>query len=536
MKKCSLLFLFSLLLPFTTLIAQRNIVSQRPKLVVFLFVDELSTDQLVAFRDRFSDKGFNKLLNGGTFYRNASYPAGSVYPGSNLSTFYTGAYPATHGIVSDKWFDKTRGGEYRAVSNKINENMPDSSRTSFSTSQLLVSTFTDELKWMYNGNAKVSAICFTPSDFLWAGGHAPNGLYFLSKRTGGFELANDTSINKVSWMSEFNSKKLADLYSEREWGPRYDLKDYYQLKNFNVGLSDAHTFLYSLKKDKSSRPYAKVVSSPYGNKLMRDFVASHIINEKLGKDDVTDVLSIQFTAQTSFRPNASVFEPEIEDMLLRLDAEIADVISIVEDQVGLQNTLFVLSGVSAPLRTAADYARNKIPSGTFSGAKAASLLNLYLMAVYGQGKWVKAYYDGQIYLNHELLKQSKLSSETILEQSCDFLMEMEGVAYALSASELMSASTDLGALKSLKLTYHPRRSGDILLRLQPGWNESVNGDLVYRHWDGVQMPLVFYGWKIPRQNIGKYVNMIDVAPSICSFLEIPFPNGCEGKPLVDIIP
>lgn len=523
------IFLFSV---SSSVFGQRRIASQKPRLVVFILIDELSTDQLVAFRSKFSDGGFNRLIDGGSFYRHASFPAGSVYTGCNLSTLYTGAYPATHGIISDRWYDRLKNKEILATGEDQDAGVRPSA------DRLLASTLSDELKWMYNGKSKVTSIGFDRDYLVWTAGHLPDYIYY-SEASEGRMLLNADSIVKVSpeWVNEFNAKQLLDVYCERQWGPMSNLKEYHQLKYFSDDLPDGHSFLYSLKKSKGQRPYETVLASPYGNKLIRDFSIAHILNEDYGKDDIPDVLTIQFTSKSAVRRSASAFEAETEDMLLRLDGEIAEMINILDEEVGLENTLIVTSAIGAPIRSTVDNERVNISTGLFNGQKAASLLNLYLMAIHGQGKWVKAYHDGQIYLNHELLEQSKMSINQILDQSAKFLMQVEGIAYALPAAELMASTSDLASLQSLKLNYHPKRSGDIMIRLQPGWNEQINeGELVNRHWTEARLPLIFYGWKVGRKNIHQSVSMTDVAPTISSFLEIPFPNGCEGKPLKDVLP
>ncbi len=512
--------------------SQRRIASQKPKLVVFLLVDELSTDQLVAFRDKFSDGGFNRIIDGGSFFRHASFPAGSVYAGCNLSTFYTGTFPATHGIISDRWFDRLKYKEIKATGFDKEAGLRPS------VDNLLASTLSDELKWMYNGQCKVTSIGFNNDILVWTAGHKPDYIYYADATTGDIVLNADSIETPMpDWANEFNTKKLLDVYCDRQWGPIADLKKYHQLKYFSEDLPEGHSFLYSLKKTKGNEPYKMVMQSPYGNKLIRDFSIAHILNEDYGKDEIPDIITIQFTAKSAIRSNASAFEAETEDMLLRLDREIADMINIIDEEVGLENTLIVTSAIGAPVRSMEDNERVNVSTGLFNGKKAASLLNLYLMALHGQGKWVQAYHDGQIYLNHELLEQSKMSIKELLDQSAKFLMQVEGVAYALPAAELMASTSDLASMESLKLNYHPKRSGDIMIRLQPGWNEQIEGESpVNRHWTDARLPLIFYGWKVGRKNVYQSVSMTDVAPTISSFLEIPFPNGCEGKPLKEVLP
>lgn len=244
-------FLLYFLLFFGSIstMAQRRIISQRPRLVVFIQVDELSTDQLIAFRDKFTDDGFNRLMNGGSFYRHAYYPAGSVYAGSHLSTFFSGAYAATHGIISDKWYDRLRGVEVDATLGVNSLSRNDTVELMPGTDQLLTSTLVDELKWMHNGASNVSAIGLNADCLVWAGGHAPDEVICMNETNGRFEVLRDTLDKSApEWLTDFNTKQLPDVYSEREWGPLKDLREYHQLKYFTEALPGDHTFYYDLKK------------------------------------------------------------------------------------------------------------------------------------------------------------------------------------------------------------------------------------------------------------------------------------------------
>ena len=51
---------------------------------------------------------------------------------------------------------------------------------------------------------------------------------------------------------------------------------------------------------------------------------------------------------------------------------------------------------------------------------------MFLMATYGEGKYVEAYHDQQIYLNHKLLEQKQLNLTEVQEKSADFLMQFVG--------------------------------------------------------------------------------------------------------------
>ncbi len=536
MIKQSALFLISLLFVTQTSIAQ-SFPSQRPKLVVFILIDELSTDQLIAFRNQFSDNGINRLINGGSFYRNASYPAGSNYHGNNLATLYTGAHASTHGIVSDWWYDHLRDKEVSAAYGDLQNNREDTALYP-TTERLLTSTITDELKWTNNSTSHVATIGFNHNYLIWTGGHKPDYLYSIDPDSGKLVIIPQTKEIRPmpEWVIDFNNKNLLDTYSNRKWGPLNDLNRYHQMKYFREQRTSSSSFLYSLEKQEGNDAYIPVLHSPFGNKLIRDFAVAQIINEEYGKDDITDIITLQFTTRPVHGNTHNAYSAETEDMILRLDEEIADLLKTIDHEVGLKNTLVVTTSITAPTRSSRDNVKHGIPTGVFSGHKASSLLNLFLMAKYGQGKWVMAYHDAQIYLNHKLIEERKMNIDEIKKEAALFLTDMKGVAYAMSISELKTSPSDQASLRSLKLNYHPLRSGDIILKIQPGWCEELkDGRKINRQWSTTHIPLILYGWKVKPQNIYTATPMVNLAPTISSFLEIPFPNGNEGTPLQNII-
>ena len=49
------------------------------------------------------------------------------------------------------------------------------------------------------------------------------------------------------------------------------------------------------------------------------------------------------------------------------------------------------------------------------------------------------------------------------------------------------------------------------------------------------IPLLWYGWKIKRKTINRPVSMFDIAPTISNFLNTPYPTGCEGDVILDLL-
>jgi arylsulfatase A-like enzyme len=84
--------------------------------------------------------------------------------------------------------------------------------------------------------------------------------------------------------------------------------------------------------------------------------------------------------------------------------------------------------------------------------------------------------------------------------------------------------------------FNPARSGDILFELNSLSSFELSGLDRTTHGTSysydTHVPLLFYGWEIPRQEINSPVYTIDIAPTIANLLKIMEPSGCFGKSII----
>ncbi|GAF04688.1 alkaline phosphatase family protein [Saccharicrinis fermentans] len=516
---------------FSLSYGQNNQGSQVPRLVIFLNIDELRTEHLISLRDKFSHYGFNQLVNKGTFYHKGNYNTNSSFHGIKRANMHTGSYPNTHGIIGDSWYS-TRTDTEEKSSRFITADeavRPDSGHIQFAT--LHSTTITDELNLYYKGQSKVASISLSPLNMAYQG-FSDKKLTFWFNRTTGKMTSADTI--ERPWVEKFNSMKFADTYTQRQWGPLRDLKKYQEY--ISKETENPRHFMYEMKtKANKGLPYQKIIGSPYGNVLIRDFMASLIINEQMGKDAYPDILSINLSCKPFTQGPHEIFDAEIEDLLLRMDLQIESIIQLIKDNVGLERTLLVLSATPTTGWLPQTLKINKLNTGVFNGKKTAALLNLYLMAIYGQGKWVKGYHDKQFYFNHPLLEKESIDLNEIQKKSAKFLLEVSGISKTITAQHLRVNEYTTGIYHQLQQNYFYGRSGDLFISLKPGWIEEINGGQTIKYEHNCYAPLIFFGWNTKTEQIFESVNMIDVAPTISTLLQITEPNGCIGEPLKEVV-
>jgi arylsulfatase A-like enzyme len=85
--------------------------------------------------------------------------------------------------------------------------------------------------------------------------------------------------------------------------------------------------------------------------------------------------------------------------------------------------------------------------------------------------------------------------------------------------------------------FNQKRSGDVLIHFTTGWAEKTNtsNEFAAAYGHDRRVPLIWYGWKIGRNSIKRPIDLIDIAPTICTLLEISYPNSASGKPILEII-
>lgn len=512
--------------------AQQNVLTcpEKPKLVLILLIDNLNNEQLEIIRQKCGPDGFNRICGYGTQLRNAHYDAGGNYSGKNLATLFTGSPASTHGIVAEQWIDRFSGKKIHAIYGDAYDQAGHLDTVAVpQNGSLLCSTIGNEIRKIYNDRACFISLGFDPNLLMWSSGtNVPEPVVWLDKKTGDFVSQNVSGDTIPGILREFNSKRMADIYVEKTWAPKKDIGDYHEWKYFNQGAGQ-RTFYYPLKLVGAKEKYARMAGSPYGNQLMRDMAASILLCGDFGKDDVPDVMTLQFAATPSCGHKMQPIDAETEDMLLLLDENIASLLKVIDHDIGMDNTLVVLTAAQGSYDVSNTDTEHWKSWGAVSLRRTTALLNLYLMAKHGQAKWVKNYASGEIYLDRELAEKKNLSFDSLLVESAEFMKQISGVGNAIVAKHLNSIYSDSPVVEVLRRNYCERRSGDILISLLPGWaEEQDDGSELTQLWGQEYVPLVFYGWKIPRQTIFERHNMADVAPTICSFIRVSQPNGCSG--------
>ena len=320
----------------------------KPRLVLQITIDQMRGDFPTRYKDRLGDGGFRYLMEKGTQYINAHYQHADTETPIGHAALFTGTYPSYNGIVAGNWYDKDKG---RVIYNCEDDRYPiigeePEEGKGRAPTNLLSSTIGDELVISNNGQSRVFSVSIKDRGAILPGGHTGKAFWY-SKSDGSFISSKYYYEDYPGWVKEWNAKKRADRYKDTSWELLGDISTYvfgqdddrpFEVDMFGLGT----TFPHPVKGD-SKYFYASLVATPFGDELTADFAKTLIKEEKLGQGKATDFMAISFSVTDYI---GHVFGPsslEAEDNILRVDRLLADLFKFIDKQIGLDQTLIIVS-------------------------------------------------------------------------------------------------------------------------------------------------------------------------------------------------
>lgn len=495
-----------------------------PRVVVNILVDQLRTDYMHAFMPLYGNEGFARLLNEGRVYTQAEYPHYRPDLASAAATFVCGTTPYNHGIVGRQWMNRETLRPVFCVDDSYYAGLQTSDASA--PSYLGVSTLSDELKVATTGKALVYGLAPYREAAILTAGHAADGAFWIDDRTGQWCSTSYYAPTLPAWVTVLNDEGLDDRIGQITWNPTNNL-----VGSFSYFLSGGVHKPFSHKFKGESRFASFKTSGLVNEEVLR--AANQCLNATMiGADDVTDYLAVTFYAGNF--EHRSVVDAHIEqqDTYVRLDQALAGLIKSVERKVGPGNALFVLTSTGYADENKTDLSKYRIPTGTFDVERAAALLNMYLVAIYGQGQFVETTFGTQVYLNHKLIEQRQISLAEMLERSQDFLLQLAGVKDVYTSTRLLQGAWTPG-ISRIRGGYNPRYSGDILIEVAPGWHyvNQTQGDDQLARESYIPFPIIFFGQGVIAEKLRTPVSVDCIAPTISKAIRIRAPNACGVAPL-----
>ncbi|MCD9536863.1 alkaline phosphatase family protein [Photobacterium carnosum] len=556
---CYITLTSALLIPITSLAAP-----PKPKLIVQITVDALRGDLLERYKANFGNDGFRYLMDNGTYYTNAYYQHGNTETIVGHVSLATGAPPSVHGMVGNVWYDRNKerlvynveDGNYQMLNagagvNKATEIDPTqkiATKDGRSPDPILATTFSDELAISNNGVSKIFSVSVKDRGAISLGGHLGKAFWF-SKAQSEFVTSNYYYDKYPQWVTDWNQQKLAEQYSNTRWElslppEKYTVKE--SNPDYKVDLDGfKRTFPHPYSSVDNKYYSTTLTVSPAGDELTENFASTLLKQENLGKGTFPDYLSVSFSSNDYVIHMYGPTSLETEDNLIRLDKTIAKLLKNIDQQVGLENTLIVLS---------ADHGASEAPAvvNALGGHQPATFdqkqlispqLLTRLKTEFSLGEdAIRLYAQPYIYLNHNVIKKKGVSLEKVQMVVAEELLKINAIAYAVTSTDIEKNQVpNTHTMQLVKNNYHPARSGDVYIVYQPrNFINDMDGlTIASTHgspWRyDTYVPVIFAGYNIDDKQISREITPYDIAPTLSSILGITQPSGATGQILTEVI-
>lgn len=508
----------------------QSTATDRPRLVIGIMVDGLQQKHIDLLWNYFDNNGIKKIIERGTTCENVHYNIVSAGNASDIATVMTGSTPYYNGITGSMYFNRETENEVSIIHD--DKQIGIGTQQTLSAHQLLSSTIMDEIMLAYPTKSKSYAVALNAEEAIMMGGHTAKSVAWLDDVNLKWITTGYYSEGLPKWADEMNTTGTFRQHISHNWEPLYAINTYFSAPS-NGNRRDGFQYNPSSKKTKNGLTTI-LRNTPAANSLVADLGIKIINGEQLGTDQYPDMLMLQFTVRTPFEKTFSLQSAEKEDIYLRLDKEIQNILQKIDTKIGLDKTLIFMYGNQTAVHSPTELGENKIPAGYFNANRSLALLSTYLMAIYGHERWISGYYGKNIYLNKKLIDEKKINFREMQQNIAEFMLEFEGIQGAFTSSQVMNMGGDNNSmLERIRSSSNKRNAGDIVITLLPGWIEVDDKGMPVGESNAIlsYTPLYFYGWKIPAQKIAESYQTTDIAPTISRILNIPMPNACIGKPI-----
>lgn len=499
-------------------------VASAPKtstLIVNIVAEGLQDYNLQQIRPLLGNGGFSRLIGLDAAAVSAIDYGSQLDAVASTTLLMTGASPQVNGVPG-AWV-------YNPEINQVSPIFKDAAYLGNFTDETLsaagikVSTITDELRAATDGKSQVYAVAADPQVSVALAGHAANGAFWIFDRTA--DWASSSYFNEMPQIltNRNYQSPLRDRLDDMEWTPLLELQAY------PVLVKPAKPFAHTFPKRMAHRT-AAFKASPLANTEVTDVAISLIQSAHLGSDNTPDIINIAY----DLSPDGAS-EIETYDAYLRLDRDLIRLFTAAESAAGHGNVTIILTGIPAVSSSAPDDPALRIPAGEYSIKKALSLLNMYLIALHGNGDWVLGVYDRQFFLNHKLIADKNLSLTSMRQEVADFLARMAGVCDVYTVDDIIAARTGDNP-QALKRNTSIEHTGDVIIDVLPGWTitddpfSGISDRGVIRR-SPQHYPAYFTGPGVAPKTIDHSIDARAVAPYIARLLHIRQPAASSVNTL-----
>ncbi len=510
-----------------------------PKLVVLVVIDQMRADYVERFHDTWSS-GLRRLVDQGAWFTRAAYPYLTTVTCAGHATVATGAYPRTHGVFANTWFDRERGAVIPCTDDQqvrlIPYNREGRSRTG--PGRLMAPTLADQLRAQ---NGRVVTLALKARSAIMMAGRGGDAVTWISESLDGWETSTAYAKEPVPAVKAYTTANPLDADFDKVWTRMLPLSQY---QGPDDGLAEAavkgwtSTFPHPLRGE-NGRPDASYFDqwqhSPYADAYVARMAAGLVESMQLGKHDGPDFLGVSFSSPDlvghSFGPRSH----EVQDMFANLDRSVGTLLNELDRLVGPGEYVLGLTSDHGVAEMPEQLRKAGRDGGRVSASAILNAGEARAVRDVGLGKHLSRLNGNDLYFEPGVYDQFRRRPGT-LQAIVSAMATVPGVQKVFTADEVANAAKASDPLlRAAALSYVKGRSGDLILALKPGWVFSGAGTTHgSANAEDQRVPLVMFGRGIKAGRYDAPASPADLAPTLAAVAGVALPTA-EGRTLTEAL-
>jgi len=517
--------------------AKSSKLGNKPKLVVLLVVDQMRGDYVEKFGFQWTG-GLHRLITEGAWFRDAAYPYAATETCVGHATISTGAFPATHGMIANAWWDRK---EQKMVtctsdpdSNVKNIGYAGASPKGADTAwRMAVPSFAEELKFQTGGATRIVSFSLKARTALTMAGHkADAALWFDS---GAWVTSSPYGVQP------FIEEQAKAHPPKADYGKTWALslpEKFYLYGDKARGAVPPEgwdlAFPHALRGKASPEGpdaafYSQWACSPYADAALTGLAKKAIDALNLGNASGSDFLAVGYSSVDivghAFGPRSR----EIQDILIRLDKDLGDLFAHLDKKVGRGNYVVALSADHGVVPIPEDMQTTGADAGVLHLPELQEKLERAIEPFHFAKSAVAQISGSDIYFApgvYDKLQHDHGAMQAVL----DAALSQPGVAAVYRAEELADRPATQGPeLRAFALGYFPGRSGDLFILPKPYWlldGTPAGKTRTYGTGHGVpynydqHVPVLLMGFGIQPGEYFQSITPADIAPTLAALCGI----------------
>lgn len=522
--------------------AQQGAVPPRPSamapsLYVIISVDQMRGDYVMRYGHQWT-KGLRRLVDQGARFTRAVYPYFNTVTCPGHATIGTGAFPATHGMVLNQWFDRATGASTNCTDDVTvtpiaygDGALPTRSN---SGARLLVPTFADELRAQSDPAPRVAAISLKARSAIGLAGHAGDVVLWFD--TDRFMTSTAFTSRKTAFIDHYIAGHPVSGDFGKTW-TRSLPESAYLFADDGEGEGEGESMqgwtrrfphpITGRNNVVDGSFYASWESSPLADDYLGALAIESVTALKLGQEAPRrDVLAVSFSVLDLVGHPFGPRSHEVQDVLVRLDATLGRLLDALDARVGRGNYVVALTGDHGVSPIPEQMTALGLGAGRINLATIRTKIEAALVPFFGEGKSVASIAYTDLYFVSgvwDRLRATPAAMTAVLEA----IRRVPGVSRVYRSDELDATGGGTDAIStSLAAGYFPGRSGDLLIVPQAYWISSAS---VATHGTAYEydtrVPLIFYGTPFAPGEYTVPATPADLAKTLAHIAGITLPRA-----------